>query len=80
MATILVLVASTAPIHEALAYQPQDPSIEEKFGPRCAYDYLCNLSINNPNKRMSANVWLVESEETLGLRRGANEKSVSLGA
>jgi subtilisin family serine protease len=67
MATILVLVASTTPIHEALAYQPQDPPIQGKFRPRFAYDYLCNLSIDNPNKIMSANVWLVENEEKTGV-------------
>jgi len=65
--TILALLASITSIHEISAYQAEENLIRDKFNPPFAYDYLHNLSISNPEKIMSANVWLVENEERTGM-------------
>ncbi len=65
--TILALLASITSIHEISAYQAEENLIRAKFNPPFAYDYLHNLSISNPNRVMSANVWLVENEERTGM-------------
>ena len=63
----LILIVGIVSSHEAYTYQIQGVSIENKFNPQFTYDWLQNLSVQNPREVVSTIVWLAKDKERVGM-------------